>query len=65
MILSDEQNRAAQEFMRQHYDSRCTKDMDAARVLISVSLASGIGPAVKIICPHCSASLDVTEIDNW
>lgn len=65
MILSDEQNQAAGDFMRKHYDQPCTKGMDAARVLISVSLGSGIGPAVKLVCPHCNASQDVTEIDNW
>jgi len=65
MILSDEQNKAAGAFMWEHYDQRCTNGMDAARVLVSVSLESGIGPSVKIICPHCNATKDVTEHNDW
>jgi hypothetical protein len=60
--LDEVENKRANAFIKKH-EKKCRKDK---HLLYSyVFTPTGIGIAVKIICPYCGEEKDITNVDCW
>jgi hypothetical protein len=63
LLLNEKENRAAAEFMQEHYRRPCKSGRNAAIELFAE--ATGLGTSLKVRCPHCKKTQDITDIDCW
>ena len=61
LLLNDVENEAAGEFMQDHY-RRC--NMQTSKVEL-VAESTGIALAIKVKCPKCKATSDITDYSCW
>ncbi len=62
-LLNDNENVAASRFVWEHYERRCGGSKDAALEL--TAQATGMGFTIKIRCPNCKATQDITDPSDW
>lgn len=61
-LLTDKENEAAAEFVWRHYEDGSHGPHAEAQLTAS---ATGIAFAIKIKCPWCKKSEDITDYDSW
>lgn len=65
--MSDKEMEANKAFRKKHYES-CAKPMHSKAVgntYIYEITGTGIGTIIKITCPLCGESEDITDTDSW
>lgn len=62
-LLNDNENEAASLFVWEHYKRRCGGEKNAALEL--TASATGLGFAIKIRCPNCKETQDITDSTDW
>lgn len=60
MLLNDVENKKANDFMMAHYE----KHKKTAEVILTAT-ATGIGFGIKVQCPYCRKSEDISDYDSW
>ncbi len=60
MLLNEKENRAADEFAMAHYRLH-----DKTAEVIVIATQTGLGYSVKVKCPHCRMTTDITDSSNW
>lgn len=65
--LSDKELEALENFRKNHYRTCCGngKYKNKGNTWIYTISGTGFGHIIKITCPECGQSEDVTDIDNW
>ena len=65
--LSDKELEALAKFREKHFENCCGngKYKSKGNTWIYTISGTGIGHIIKITCPECGMSEDVTDIDNW
>ncbi len=61
-LLSPAENAAAAKFVWDHYDRQC-KPGDAKVELFAE--ATGLGFSIKVRCPNCKQTADITDTACW
>lgn len=59
-LLNEAENRRASEFAMKHY----AKHNKTASVIVTAT-ATGVGYGVKVECPYCHKTKDVTDCSDW
>jgi len=67
LMLSDKEAKALKDFRDEHYKSCCGNGKYKAKgnTWIYTITGTGIGHIIKITCPECGQSADVTDIESW
>ena len=60
LIMSDKEAEAAKEFREKHY--QCCHNSSTYLYTLS---GTGIGTTIKITCPICNTTIDITDVENW
>ncbi len=60
MLLSDKENKAADEFAMEHYEIH----KKTARVVLTAK-QTGLGYSITVQCPHCRKKRDITDTSDW
>ena len=65
--LSDKELKALGDFRKNHYRICCGngKYKNKGNTWIYTISGTGLGHIIKITCPECGQSEDVTDINNW
>lgn len=67
LIMSDKEAKAERNFRNRHYE-QCARPLKAKSVgntYIYELTGTGLGTCIKITCPICGQSEDITDIDSW
>lgn len=63
IIFSEIENERFKKFRHKHYKKGCTQ---CAKDEIQMNLTyTGIGIGIKLTCPVCGGTDNITDIDNW
>lgn len=62
-LLSRRENETAAAFVWDHYARRCGGEKSAKLELTAE--ATGLGFAIKVRCPNCKRSQDITDTTDW
>lgn len=62
-LLNAKENEAAARFVWDHYKRRCKPSKSAKVELFAES--NGMGFSIKVRCPHCLATEDISDVDSW
>ena len=60
LIMSDKEAEAAKEFREKHY--QCCHNSSTYLYTLS---GTGIGTTIKITCPICNTTIDITDVESW
>lgn len=60
ILLNDDENRKAREFIAQHYVAHGKSEEATLHVV-----QTGFGLSVAIQCVHCRKKLDITDHGKW
>jgi len=67
LLMSDKETKAARDFRSRHYE-QCALPLNSKSVgntYIYELIGTGLGTCIKITCPICGQSEDITDIDSW
>lgn len=67
LFMSDKEAEAERDFRSRHY-KKCAlplKSKAAGNTYIYELTGTGLGTCIKITCPICGQSEDITDIDSW
>jgi len=64
MLLSDTENKAADDFAMGHYKDHCHSKNKLAAVRVTAEQTS-IGYKITVQCPYCKQEKDVTDYSVW
>ena len=67
LLMSDKEAKAERDFRSKHYE-QCAwplKSKSAGSTYIYELTGTGLGTCIKITCPICGQSEDITDIDSW
>jgi len=67
LLMSDKEAKAARDFRNRHYE-KCALPLNsksAGNTYIYELTGTGLGTCIKITCPICGQSEDITDIDSW
>ena len=65
--MSDKEAKVARDFRQRHYE-QCALPLNsksAGNTYIYELTGTGLGTCIKITCPICGQSEDITDIDSW
>lgn len=67
LLMSDKEAKAERDFRNRHYEkcARPLKTKSAGNTYIYELTGTGLGTCIKITCPICGQSEDITDIDSW
>lgn len=67
LLMSDKEAKAERDFRSRHYEqcARPLKTKSAGSTYIYELTGTGLGTCIKITCPICGQSEDITDIDSW
>ena len=65
--MSDKEIEAERNFRYRHYEkcARPLKDKSVGNTYIYELSGTGLGTIIKITCPICGQTEDITDIDSW
>ena len=67
LLMSDKEAEAERDFRSRHYE-KCALPLNsksAGSTYIYELTGTGLGTIIKITCPICGQSEDITDIDSW
>ena len=67
LLMSDKETEAERNFRYRHYEkcARPLKDKSVGNTYIYELSGTGLGTIIKITCPICGQTEDITDIDSW
>ena len=67
LLMSDKEAKAERDFRNRHYEkcARSLNNKSAGNTYIYELTGTGLGTCIKITCPICGQSEDITDIDSW
>ena len=62
---SEKEKQAYEQFEEEHMHNRLTSKYNGGRAPYLVPTGTGIGTLLKVVCPICSESKDITDMEAW
>ena len=64
-FASEKEAQAYDEFSEEHMHDRATSKFNGGRVPYLIPTGTGIGTLLKVVCPICGESKDITDVEAW
>lgn len=64
-FASQKEKEAYDEFEKEHMHDRLTSHCNGGRAPYLIPTGTGIGTILKVVCPICGESKDITDTETW
>ena len=64
-FASQKEKDAYNQFVEEHMHDRATSKYNSGRAPYLIPTYTGLGPILKVVCPICGESEDITDMEAW
>ena len=64
-FASEKEQEAYNQFEQEHIHDRLTSKYNGGRAPYLIPTHTGVGTLLKVVCPICGESKDITDVETW